>query len=303
VLSMSGGGGQGLRTVTALGHGLYQARIRTDVGGGAIVAFYLMAVDNDKRNDPAYRHLHDEIDFELVSTLWREGSYLADNVTWFNAFHKHTAVILPKNPQDDAGGSMMALARTRSSDMKLFNRHVLPDLDQSTNFIGPNFNDGQYYTYSIDWNAERIIYSVHNSAGELVKDYRLDRSSDAWPTQTMYLALSIWSATDSATQKGFSGRFDSSFGRPMRAYFDFVRYAPSEDLDLPGSANWNGAMPWQSCGFKEAAPAPALDCRAYNRDGITCEAVAYSEGQQGYPWGSGGGKFRCIKSCLQWISR
>ena len=41
-------------------------------------------------------------------------------------------------------------------------------------------------------------------------------------------------------------------------------------------------------------------CRAYNRDGITCGAVGYVDGQTGVPWGFGG-VFQCTDGCLKWI--
>ena len=42
-------------------------------------------------------------------------------------------------------------------------------------------------------------------------------------------------------------------------------------------------------------------CRRYNRDGITCNQVGYSEGQYGYPWGPQNGQFQCFDSCLKYI--
>ena len=44
-------------------------------------------------------------------------------------------------------------------------------------------------------------------------------------------------------------------------------------------------------------------CYAYNRDGRDCSFVGYSEGQEGTPWGSGSGKFRCTEGCLQFVGQ
>lgn len=296
VLSMSGGAGQGLRTTTNLGYGRYTARIRTDTGAGAVVAFYLMSIGNDERNDPAYRQYHDEVDFELVNTLWRESKPVADSVTWFNAFRGHVTIVLPRNRHDDAGGSMLALAAQATDDDALFNRNVLPDLDRASHFIGPNFDDGQFYTYTIDYDADRIIYTVETSSGALVKRYTLRRTSDAWPKLSMYLALSIWSAGNAGTEYNFTGPLDRGFGRPMRAYVDHVRYEPAAGVEIPGADRWNGRIPWLSCGF-----APPGDCRAYNRDGVTCREVGFADAQVGRPWGTAGGVFRCVDGCLQWL--
>jgi beta-glucanase (GH16 family) len=307
VLTMANGGGQGLKTTTEFGHGRYEARIKTDVGGGAVVAFYLMGVDNSKRNDPAYFYLHDEIDFELVATLNREGNYLGRNATWFNAFHNHTAVVLPKNPQDDAGGSMMSLGeRDPNANSRIFDLHVVPDIDRSVNFYGHNFNDGQYYTYTIDWRPDAIIYSVANDNGAIIKSYTLDKTSDKWPKTKMYVALSIWSAGDYDTQWGFSGKFDYNFGRPMRAFVDFIKYEPLANTDVPSTIQTNGEIPWESCGYvtpATLAPQPAIDCKEYNTDGRSCADVGFVEGQVGSPWGTGNGRFRCVNQCLQWLGR
>ena len=43
------------------------------------------------------------------------------------------------------------------------------------------------------------------------------------------------------------------------------------------------------------------DCRAYNRDGVTCQQVGYYEGQVGQPWGFQSGTFRCVNQCLQFL--
>jgi len=43
-------------------------------------------------------------------------------------------------------------------------------------------------------------------------------------------------------------------------------------------------------------------CRAYNRDGITCQQVGFYEGQIGAPWGWNAGEFLCVNGCLKWAS-
>ena len=43
-------------------------------------------------------------------------------------------------------------------------------------------------------------------------------------------------------------------------------------------------------------------CRAYNRDGITCQQVGFYEGQIGAPWGWNAGQFLCVNGCLKWAS-
>ena len=45
----------------------------------------------------------------------------------------------------------------------------------------------------------------------------------------------------------------------------------------------------------------SVRCMYVNRDGSTCYAVGYQEGQVGTPWGPAAGKFRCTKGCLEWV--
>ncbi len=249
VLTMQNAQGQGLLSATELSYGRYTARIKTDIGGGAIVAFYVMGVDNWQRNNPFYHHLHDEIDFELVSTLWREGQHIAQNATWINAYAGHESIVLPKRPGDDAGGSFFALAEKISNDENLFYRHVLPDLDMQGDFWGHNFNDGQYYTYSFTYTPNAVSYEVRDDDDKLIQAYQIDKSSSRWPKAKMYVALTIWTASDVGTQTGFSGVFDKSFPRPMRAYVDYLSYAPSPEAKIPKLPKWKGRIPWRACGY------------------------------------------------------
>jgi hypothetical protein len=44
-----------------------------------------------------------------------------------------------------------------------------------------------------------------------------------------------------------------------------------------------------------------LQCKAYNRDGVTCGEVGMFEGEVGAPWGDGAGIFTCVNGCLKWL--
>ena len=248
VLSIDGSA-MGLQTLTKLSYGRYTTRLRTDVGGGSVVAFYLMGVDVANRDHPAYYRLHDEVDIELVPTLWREGVPIAQNATWINVYHSHSSLILPRFLGDDAGGSALAVARRTLASDSLFNRHVLPDMDRSDPFIGFNFNDGNYYTYIIDYDAQEITFTVKDDDERILRTYTLQRHGHAWPQTKMYLALSLWSTGRSDIQTGFTGPYDRAFGRPMRAYFDSVSFQPIEGLQLPQATEWGNQLPWQACNF------------------------------------------------------
>lgn len=239
----------GLQTLTKLSYGRYMVRMRTDMGGGAVAAFYLMGVDNALRNNPFYWRLHDEVDIELVATLWREGRPLAKNASWINAFHNHSALILPRRPYDDAGGSVLAVEELRTEDSSFLNRHVLPDMDRDQGFVGFNFNDGNFYTYIIDYNDQQIHYTVTDDQGQLLRRYTLQRRGRAWPQTKMYLALSLWSTRDRGIQNNFTGPYDYTFGRPMRVFIDYVSYQPQAGVRIEGSETWGGAMPWNMCSF------------------------------------------------------
>jgi hypothetical protein len=311
------GGGAGLQTVTQLSYGRYVTRLRTDIGGGGVVAFYLMGVDNALRNNPRYWHLHDEVDIELVGSLWREGRLVARNASWINAFHNHTAVILPRRPFDDAGGSVLAMGELASNDDALLDRHVLPDLDRNGDFVGFDFNDGNFYTYTIDYSDQAIIYTISDDAGQVKRSHTLRRQGSAWPQTKMYLALTLWSTRDRRVQDNFTGPYDYGFGRPMRVFIDYASYQPMAGVELAGAAAWDGRMPWSACPMRPSpAPAPATapaaspapqapparSCTAYNRDGISCERVGYVDGQIGQPWGFWSGRFQCVDGCLKWYS-
>ena len=306
MLSMSGGVAQGLTTRTELGYGRYVARIKADIGAGAVVAFYLMGVSDAQRNNPAYSHLHDEIDIELVGSLWREGQQIADNATWINAFYHHATLMLARSPNDDAGGSILTMAHKKPVDEALINRNLLQDIDRGDNFIGHDFSDGRYYVYTIDYTDQQITYAVASDDGVVIKSYTLKRSGSAWPQSKMYLAVSIWSANNQAIQSNFSGYLDRYFGRPMTATIDYISYQPAPGEATANAARWQGQIPWSNCpemaAASVAASPAALDCRTYNRDGIACRQIGYVAGQQGRPWGQAAGQFRCINSCLQWFS-
>ena len=301
---MYGGMAAGLTTRTELGYGRYSARIKTDIGAGAVVAFYLMGVDSAQRNNPAYSYLHDEIDIELVGSLWRESSQIADDATWINAFYHHTTLVLPRHANDDAGGSILTAATKKTADEALFNRQVLPDIDQGANFVGHDFNDGRYYIYTIDYSDQQITYTVAGDDGVTLKSYTLKRNGTSWPQTKMYLALTIWSTNDSSIQSNFTGFLDQSFGRPMSATIDYVSYQPAPGEPTVNALGWHGQLPWSNCPATTAASSAAssLDCHAYNRDGISCAQVGFTEGEQGSPWGESGGQFRCINNCLQWFA-
>ncbi len=249
VLTMQDARSTGLQTVTALSYGHYSARMRTDVGAGSVVAFYLMGVESSQRDNPAYFSYHDEIDIELVKTLWREGQALGDDATWFNAYYHHGSLILPRYQGDTAGGSLLALKEVKTSDRNLFDRHVLPGVDRGENFLGFDFNDGRYYTYSLDYQKDAITYQVADDEGKVLRRFTLTPQSEQWPNRPLYLALSLWTSFDRGLQTSFTGFWDARFGRPMRAYISHVRYEPADDVNIPGSDRWNGSIPWRACGF------------------------------------------------------
>ncbi|MEN9835553.1 MAG: hypothetical protein RL011_1746 [Pseudomonadota bacterium] len=57
-----------------------------------------------------------------------------------------------------------------------------------------------------------------------------------------------------------------------------------------------------SPGYIGGGPAlHSVACMAHNRDGTTCYAVGYREGQVGTPWGPNAGVFSCTNGCLRWV--
>ena len=57
-----------------------------------------------------------------------------------------------------------------------------------------------------------------------------------------------------------------------------------------------------SVGWIGSGPAiESASCLDANRDGVTCYAVGYREGQQGAPWGARAGSFQCRSGCLYWL--
>ncbi len=291
-LKIGAGGAQYLQTTKSLGYGRYEARIKTDLGGGAVVAFYIMGIEGHLRNNPAYFNFHDEVDFELVGTLWREGQYLGNNATWINAYSQHRSLILARHPRDDAGGSLIAMGELISKNRALLNRQTLPDLDRTSNFIGHNFNDGKFYTYILDYSPEAISFLVRNDEGVILRNYVLANRQNGWPREPMYLAISLWTSTDPNLARNFLGYYDHQFGRPMSATIDYISFSPAnqeQESDLR-------AMPWNIC------PVGITNrCLSVNRDGITCSQVGMAEGQIARPWNGVAGQFQCIDGCIKYI--
>jgi len=56
-------------------------------------------------------------------------------------------------------------------------------------------------------------------------------------------------------------------------------------------------------GSGKKGPSNDPRCYAYNRDGVTCHAVGYQEGQSGAPWGQHVGQFLCTSGCLKFLHR
>ncbi len=290
-LSLNGGGAQFLQTTKTLSYGKYEARIKTDLGAGAVLAFYLMGVDGQLRNNPRYFSQHDEIDIELVGSLWRDGQYIGPNATWINAYAQHESLILPRYRGDDAGGSLLALSQLSASSPAVMQRHTLPAIAGDHNLIGHNFNDGKYYTYVIDYSSEAMTFTVKSDEGSVVRQLTLTKNSERWPKPPMYLALSLWTANDVNLARNFLGYYDYNFGRPMTATIDFVSYTPSV------AAPANETLKWSIC----PASNTSNSCYTVNRDGVTCSAVGMREGETSLPWGARAGRFTCIEGCLKYV--
>ncbi|MBF0442453.1 MAG: family 16 glycosylhydrolase [Oligoflexales bacterium] len=296
VLSMN----DSLITKTALSYGRYTMKMKSGIAGGSVMSFYIMGVPGHLRENEKYFSLHDEVDFEFVTTLWRQGRYIADNVTWINAYHHHRDLILPVYNDLD-GGSILRYANKNSEiDPGHLREQILSPLVEEVEERAFDFNDGEYHSYIIDYSKEKIQFIIMDADEKQTiarhTIYKKDISGNRWPETTMYLAISFWYSNDADTQNYFTGPLNLNLTGSSKAYIDSVKYETSDEKTLAALSDWGTQMPWDVC-----RPSVSTDCSSYNRDGKTCDEVGYAEGQTGEPWGIGNGFFQCVNGCLKWI--